>query len=148
MIAFKVDGKVTKAKVKKVSTFFDHTLHTTKEGVVVTPSWELSSEIFPTLNAAQEAIQEAIKARNTAYATWADAVPNCINKVEALDLKRLWCVDGDNSPIYWGEQGGQAVAVKLDSLGKRVDYLSLSDWAANGWELPEEGDWHFFSRSL
>ena len=39
--------------------------------------------------------------------------------------------------------GGQAVAVRVDTLGKPVEYLSFSDYIVRGFELPE-GDWHYF----
>ena len=131
-----------KIKVKRRFLFFDQTIHKTKVGYV----W--AQEIYGSLWEAEEAITNFITSNNKRLSTYAYRVKHCMPIGEALYERKLWNHEGDDEMIHWGSDGGKAVAVRLDSMGCAVDYLSLCDWSNKYcWELPE-GDWHYFKHSV
>ena len=136
----------SKVKVKSTSTFFNERICRTKHGWVWVNAWGVEKATFPSQHEAEEAILIHIRKANTETFTYVYRRDNCMTKVDAFQKKKLWDHPGaDNSRIYWGD-GGIAVAVRLDNLGKAVDYLSLDDWSNRfNWSLPE-GNWHYFTR--
>jgi hypothetical protein len=135
----------TKVKVKKTCKFFAKKIHLTKLGWVWVDKYSHEINTYPSLYEAEQAIIEKKKQCNTNWYTYAYRVRNCMTESDALYEKKLWNHEGsDDSFIHWYRDGGKAVAVKLDSIGKPVDYLSLCDWSNKyKWKLPE-GNWHMF----
>ena len=146
MICLKNGSKV---KIKSTLTFFEEKIYQTKVGWIwVNPITGVENASFPSQHEAEDAILQSIKARNTSSSIWVHHRDHCIAMWQAFQKKELWDHPGDNERIYWFNEGGLAVAVKLDSLGKAVDYLSLDEWSNKfNWSLPE-GDWHYFSSWL
>tara|TARA_Y100000034_G_scaffold113486_1_gene148558 strand:+ start:558 stop:980 length:423 start_codon:yes stop_codon:yes gene_type:complete len=130
-----------KLKSKRTHSYFDEKINLTKIGYV----WK--KKVFPSLEEAEHAILLVLVTKNKKAATCAWRVRNCIPRAKALYIKSQWAHPGsDNERIWWGEDGGLAVAVKLDSLGKAIEFLSLCDWSNKyQWQLPSEVKWHYFN---
>lgn len=139
-------------KSKRKFTFYDETIHQTKVGYVWTGYLygRPEKEIFASLFEAKEALLEVLKAENTKMNTYAFRLRHCMPKMEAFHERKFWNHEGaDDEAIRWGLDGGKAVAVRLDSMGCAVEFLSLCDWSNKYcWELPEKGDWHYFKSSV
>ena len=142
----------SKLKVKKKFTFFDQTIHQTKMGFVWTGFLygRPEKEVFASLFEAKEELVKTLKAENKRMATYAFRLKHCMPRGEAFYERKLWNHEGaDKEPIRWGLTGGKAVAVRLDSMGCAVEFLSLHDWSnIHDWKLPDEGDWHYFKSSV
>ena len=142
----------SKLKVKKSFPFYDQTIHQTKEGFVWTGYLygRPEKEIFTSLFEAKEALLLVMKTENTKFATYAFRLKHCMPISEAFYERKLWNHEGaDDEPIRWGTDGGKAVAVRLDSMGTAVEFLSLHDWSnIHDWKLPDEGDWHYFKSTV
>jgi hypothetical protein len=128
-----------KLKVKSSSFFFRKEVYLTKLG------WVCEKEVYSSRFEMEEAILSLVRNENERKYTWAYLRPGCMPGRKAREERALW--GGGRmvqDRIYWWGDGGLAVAVKLDSLGCPVDYLSLDEWSnIYNWSLPP-GDWHMF----
>ena len=132
-----------KLKVKSSSSFFGKEVYLTKMGWVCGLGRWRSNIVFPSRFEMEEAIIAAIRAENKEKYTWAFLRKGCMSARRAKQEWNDWS-RGRVTGITWFNQGGLAVAVKLDSLGLPVDYLSLDEWSnKHNWSLPP-GDWHMF----
>ena len=144
MICLKNGSKV---KIKSTSTFFNERICRTKHGWIwVNAITGVENATFASQEEAEEAIFQSVREANTLLSTWVRHRAHCMPMWKAFQEKKLWNHPGsDNERICWFNEGGLAVAVKLDSLGKAVDYLSLDEWSNKfNWSLPE-GNWHYFT---
>ena len=134
----------SKLKIKDSSFLFGHEIYLTKVGYVV--QFRREDFVFASLWEAEEKVLEIVKEKNLYLSTFVYSRKHCLAYSDASQIRKDWTHPGaDNSFIYWGLEGGQAVAVKVDSLGKPIDYLSLCDWSnKHNWRLPT-GDWHYFT---
>jgi len=133
-----------KLKIKEEFVFFGHKIALTKAGYVVQQFRK--DYFFASLHEAEEKVLEIVRKKNLHSSTYCYTRKHCLAYPDASQIKKDWTHPGaDNSFIYWAIEGGQAVAVKVDSLGKPVDYLSLCEWSNKyNWRLPT-GDWHYFT---
>ena len=130
-----------KVKIKKTHLFFNRPIVQTKVG------FHALKLTFSTLEEAEVAVFNRVSARNAARARYVYNVRNCISRQQATQLSRDWGEIREGEKIHWFDQGGLAVAVRLDSLGKAVDYLSLDEWSNRyKWTLPK--GWEFFHNNL
>lgn len=130
-----------KVKVKKNHKFFNQVIVETKLG------FHTLESTFSTLEEAEAAVFDYVSARNAVRARYVHNVRNCISRENATQLASDWGTLKDGEKIHWFEEGGLAVAVRLDSLGNAMDYLSLDEWSnRHKWNLPPE--WQFFHNNL
>lgn len=110
-----------KLKVKGTSTLFNHTIVETKEGFYTL------SKVFSSKAEAEDAVVDHVAAVNTRESTWAYRRRNCLPRCAAHEMRvgRL------------ARDPGVAVAVRLDSIGKEVDYYSFDSWERNGFVFPK-----------
>ena len=135
-------------KIKKERSFLGGTLYLTKEGWAAQPpnSYELLTG-FDREWDAEAAVFDYVSARNAVRSRYCYHVRDCIPRDKATQLARDWGEMRDGEKIHWFEEGGLAVAVRLDSLGNAVDYLSLDEWSNKyHWSLPD--GWEFFHNNL
>lgn len=130
-----------KVKIKKSHKFFDRPIVETKMG------FHALKRTFSTLEEAEAAVFDHVSARNAVRSRYVHNVRNCIPREKATQLARDWGTLEEGEKIHWFEKGGLAVAVRLDSRGKAIDYLSLDEWSnRHKWNLPPE--WQFFHNNL
>lgn len=130
-----------KVKVKKNHKFFNLLIVETKLG------FHALKKTFSSLEEAERAVFDRVSARNAVRARYVYNVRNCISRQDATQLARDWGTLEEGEKIHWFNQGGLAVAVRLDSLGNPVDYLSVDEWSNRyKWNLPK--GWEFFHNNL